>query len=96
MVEQVGESRLWKITELVRSKNFPPMVESAAWQVGKEFTADMVRDVATSPALLDLVDQTGEDGMDAALAELRRSPTGGALDQAIIDAVTAHIPKENA
>lgn len=96
MSEQAGESRLWKQAELVRSKNLPGLVESAAWQAGKPYTVEMLRAVAGTPELLDALDMTGGEGADAALATLAAAPDGATLDDMILGAVRAYEPKGSA
>lgn len=89
--QQQEPSRLWKAGMLAtQSTNFRVMVEAAADQLGKPYDEQVLRKVSASPELLDMVDLSSGEGVDAVLHALATDPsTGGVLDQIIIDAVSA-------
>ncbi len=94
MGETQEPSRLWKSGLLsTQSLNFQVMVQAAAGQEGQPYSGDLLRHVAATDDLLDMLDVLPGEGMDATLAHVA-SERGAELDQIILTAVAAYVPKE--
>ncbi len=93
--DEQDPSRLWKSGLLsTQSVNFKVMVQAAADQEGRPYTDDMLRRVAATPELRDMVTIPANEGIDAVMAALVAT-RGSELDDMILGAVRAYEPKEN-
>lgn len=94
MADPVITSRLWKANQLVNNSTyFPAMVEAAAFYEKKTYTQHLLRTVSTNVAIVDALVLPVDGTVDAVLAALMQTPTGGAaVDAAITAAVKAYVP----
>lgn len=85
-------SLLWKAALLAReSTYFPRLVETAANQLGKDYSDHMLRTVAAEPSILAALHLPVGEGVDAVLTTLATdAEAGAAMDVLIMAAVAAY------
>lgn len=87
-------SRLWKAAQLaLHSAYFPKMVRAACWVKDKPYTPAVLYDVASKAAIVNALSVEPGGSIDDSLLQVMVT-NGTTLDQAIMDAVTAHVPPE--
>ena len=69
----------------IQSAYFPQMVQAAAMRLDVPYTTGLLRHAAAFPSVVDAVVIYREGSVDAWLID-----QGGALDQVLLDAVTAY------
>lgn len=84
------QSRLWKAAELaLRSTYFPTMVQAACWVQDKPYSEALLREVATTPGIVNALTVEPNQSIDVPLVNAMIT-NGSALDGAIMTAVSAY------
>lgn len=87
-------SRLWKAAQLaLHSAYFPKMVQAACWVQDKPYTPAVLYDVATKAGIVNALSVEPDGSIDESLLQVMID-NGATLDQAIMDAVNAHVPPQ--